>query len=256
MKKYLLVILAAAFVFAGCNKKQVNVKAEFEDLMTQLEADYYATNDNPEAQKQLLETAFNEVYELLEDNMGASYTDTIFMFMYAQFSAEQKAVLFDKMPQEFLEEESISKMHEMFLIEQEITVGHMYKDFTALTPEGEEISLGQFIGQTDYVLVDFWASWCNPCRRLIPVLKNIYAVQPQGHFQILSCSVDQDEEAWRKAIAEEEMPWPQAHEDAEHNGSDLYGVQYIPFTVLFDKEGTIVAVNPDEAKLEEILLGE
>ena len=129
----------------------------------------------------------------------------------------------------------------------------MYADFTAVTPEGEELSLSDLVGKTDYVLVDFWASWCGPCRRLIPVLKEIYAGQERSHFQIFSCSVDEDEAAWRKALDEEQMAWPQAREDATHSCSDLYGVQYIPFTVLIDREGKIVAINPEEADLEIIL---
>ena len=96
----------------------------------------------------------------------------------------------------------------------------------------------------------------DPCRRFVPVLKEIYASQPAGHLQILSCSVDQDIMAWQVALNEEQMPWPQMREDADHPCSDKYNVQFIPHTVLFDREGKIVAVNPEEPDLEEILLGE
>ena len=133
------------------------------------------------------------------------------------------------------------------------TASDMYIDFTAVTPDGAELSLSDLVGQTDYVLVDFWASWCGPCRRLIPVLKEIYAGQPAGRLQIFSCSVDQDPMAWRVALQEEQMPWPQAREDEAHMCSDKYNVQYIPHTVLIDREGHIVAINPEEPELETIL---
>ncbi len=131
-----------------------------------------------------------------------------------------------------------------------------YIDIVGLTPAGGELSLSSLVGQTDFVLIDFWASWCGPCRRFVPVLKEIYAGQPEGHLQILSCSVDQDVMAWQVALNEEQMPWPQMREDADHMCSDKYGVQFIPHTVLIDKSGKIVAVNPEEPELEELLFGE
>ena len=139
---------------------------------------------------------------------------------------------------------------------QEPTAENMYINITALTPEGAELSLSDLVGQTDFVLVDFWASWCGPCRRFVPVLKEIYAGQPAGRLQILSCSVDQDLMAWQVALNEEQMPWPQMREDADHPCADKYGVQFIPHTVLIDKEGHIVGVNLEEPDLEQILLGE
>lgn len=139
---------------------------------------------------------------------------------------------------------------------QEAVDGNMYINITGVTPDGEELSLSELVGKTDYVLLDFWASWCGPCRRFIPVLKEMYATQPEGRLQILSCSVDQDEKAWLTALQEEQMAWPQMREDAEHECSDLYGVQYIPHTVLIDRTGHIVGVNLEEPEIETTLLNE
>ena len=141
-------------------------------------------------------------------------------------------------------------------IEEQVVDSTLYLDITGLTPNGEELSLSALVGKTDYVLVDFWASWCNPCRRFVPVLKEIYASQPAGRLQILSCSVDQDIMAWQVALNEEQMPWPQMREDADHICSDKYHVQFIPHTVLIDRDGHIVGVNLEEPEIEEILLGE
>lgn len=140
--------------------------------------------------------------------------------------------------------------------QEQVADANLFTDIKALTPEGTELALSDLVGKTDYVLVDFWASWCGPCRRFVPVLKEIYNSQPEGHLQILSCSVDQDQMAWLVALSEENMPWPQMREDTDHPCSDKYGVQFIPHTVLIDREGHIVGVNLEEPEIAEILLGE
>ena len=141
-------------------------------------------------------------------------------------------------------------------VTQEPLAESQYIDIMGVTPSGETLSLSDLVGKTDYLLLDFWASWCGPCRRFVPVLKEMYISQPEGHFQILSCSVDQDIRAWKVALDEEQMPWPQIREDADHVCSDKYGVQFIPHTVLIDREGKIIGINLEEPEIEEILLGE
>ena len=132
---------------------------------------------------------------------------------------------------------------------------NMYIDITGVTLENTELSLSELVGKSDYVLLDFWASLCGPCRRFIPILRDFYARFGGERLEILSCSVDQDEMAWREALNEERLPWPQMRQDAEHVCADQYEVQYIPHTVLIDKDGHIVGVNLDEPEIEEILLG-
>ena len=103
---------------------------------------------------------------------------------------------------------------------------------------GTQISLESLRGKV--VLVDFWASWCRPCRMEIPNFKKMYETYHQAGFEIYSVSVDNDEMAWKRALGQENMPWPNVRDDKKVY-STLFNVASIPFTILIDKEGKIVA---------------
>lgn len=257
MKKRLFIVLSALLALTACHREKIDVKAEYEQLYEHATAAYEAAT-TMEEMEQVYNDLMDSTYLLLEANMGAEYTDSLFLQTYYMLSLEQRKTLFEKMPKKMKESEAIEELHKSFLVEIATSAGNPYTDFVSLTPEGNELALSELVGKTDYVLVDFWASWCRPCRQLLPVLKEIYATQPKGHLQILGCSVDKDEAAWRQALEEEQLPWPQIHDGREgnYNCADKYAVMFIPTTILIDKEGMIIARNPSEPELEEILLGE
>ncbi|MCR5051015.1 MAG: TlpA family protein disulfide reductase [Paludibacteraceae bacterium] len=257
MKKQLLIILCAAFALTACHKEKVNVKAEYERLYANATVAYDSAQTQDEMDK-VFQSLIDSTFLLLDANMGEPYTDSLFVEIYHTLSLAQRNTLFEKMPAEMKEKEDIAELQKKFLVEMATSEGNPYTEIMSLTPEGDELALSELVGQTDYVLVDFWASWCQPCRQLLPVLKEIYMSQPKGHLQILGCSLDKDENAWRTALAEEQLPWPQIRDGREGNYvcADRYAVMFIPTTILIDKEGIIVARNPTEPELEEILIGE
>lgn len=118
--------------------------------------------------------------------------------------------------------------------------GSVAPDFTLPTKDGEEIKLASFQGK--YVLVDFWASWCGPCRQENPNVVKAYNQFKDKGFEVLSVSVDQKREDWIKAVEDDGLTWTQVI-DAEGNVAQTYGVQSIPSTFLLDKEGKIIAKN-------------
>jgi thiol-disulfide isomerase/thioredoxin len=129
-------------------------------------------------------------------------------------------------------------------------------DFTLKTPAGEDLRLSSLKGQ--YVLVDFWASWCGPCRAEIPHLKELYTKYHGSGLEILSISIDAHTEAWKKALAQEQMPWQQVLDSYSGTGnySDIcgaYGVAAIPYTVLLDKDGIVIAINPEPHSIDKQL---
>lgn len=129
-----------------------------------------------------------------------------------------------------------------------------YKD-----ANGNPVSIDSYKGK--YLLVDFWASWCGPCRKAIPSLKTIYEKYNIKGFEILGISIDKDEKAWRKALTEEAMPWKQTLSPDINETMKLFNFSGIPTLYFIDKEGKIVAntsgFSPEfEAKILKILEGD
>ena len=253
MKKIFIALLAAGCLVACTSKKTAYEQYTelYDNVVAQLE-----TVEDRAAKDSIIDNFVTEGYTLLLENVQDVTSDSIVLNIFYMLSPEQKAELFAAIPAERLQMPVLEPVYKEYQIELKTSAGNPYIDITSLKADGSALSLSELVGKTDYLLVDFWASWCGPCRRLIPVLKDVYASQPKGRLQILSCSCDRDEDAWRQALEEEQMPWPQMREDENYICNDKYGVVGIPTTILIDKEGMIIARNPDEAELEAILWGE
>lgn len=127
-------------------------------------------------------------------------------------------------------------------------IGKMAPDFTLPDVIGKKVKLSQFKGQ--YVLVDFWASWCLPCREENPNLKLAHKKFKGKPLSILSISIDdqQSKKAWINAIKKDDLTWTQLH-DATKNVHNAYGVSFIPANFLIDPKGKIIAVNLKDVAL-------
>lgn len=133
-------------------------------------------------------------------------------------------------------------------------VGQKFIDFTIEQPDGRKVSLSDYAGKGKYVLVDFWASWCSPCRAEVPNLKKIYNKYKGDKFEIVGVTVGDKAEDSRKALAHDGVTWPQILNGGE-TLKNLYGRRYIPYTMLLDPDGTIIANNLQGEELEKHLVG-
>ena len=115
-----------------------------------------------------------------------------------------------------------------------------FLDFTASLPGGGTAKLSDFVGHGKYILVDFWASWCGPCRGEIPNIKRVYETYHGDRFDIVSVAVWDEPDDSREAISEEGLVWNQLI-DAGRIPTDLYGIEGIPYLILFGPDGSIVA---------------
>jgi thiol-disulfide isomerase/thioredoxin len=114
---------------------------------------------------------------------------------------------------------------------------------------GKDIKLSSLKGKV--VLIDFWASWCGPCRRANKHLKKLYEKYHAQGFEIFSISVDDSKSAWIKAIKEDKTGW--RHVIDEKNIATTWNIQFIPTTFLIDKEGNFSAYNPELGKLDDLI---
>lgn len=142
-------------------------------------------------------------------------------------------------------------------------VGSSSIDFTRKTIDGSTLSLSSLRGK--YVLLDFWGSWCGPCRKSFPHLKELYAKYKSQGFEILGIahertSIKSGKASWKKAVKDDALPWLQVMNDDEDisvfDAVDEYGINAFPTQILLDKEGKIIARYIGENKDLDVKLRE
>lgn len=169
------------------------------------------------------------------------------------FEEQEMMELVNQMPEGSLIPE-INDLKAEYQNKQKTAIGQPFVDFTMKTPAGEDLSVSDVAKQAKVLMIDFWASWCGPCRAEMPAVKEAYAKYHDKGFEIIGVSLDANEADWKKAIEQLELPWPQMSDlkGWECAGADLYGVKAIPATVLI-KEGVIINRNLRGEAIQEAL---
>ncbi|MFZ5941505.1 MAG: thioredoxin-like domain-containing protein [Bacteroidota bacterium] len=145
-------------------------------------------------------------------------------------------------------------MDEKLKAMKRVAIGEPYVDFSLPTPEGTPLELSSLIGE-NVLMIDFWASWCQPCRIANPEVVALYNVYKDKGFDILGVSLDRSRDAWLKAIADDGLVWHHVSDLKywECEGAALYAVTAIPHTVIIDRKGVIRAKNLHGPALEAMI---
>ena len=206
-----------------------------------------------------IDAKINAYDSLYISNSGKSIISVIALRnIFYKYDAEGLEIMLGKIDENahYMEEYKYmaTKLEQM----QKVAVGQPYTDFGLETPEGAILNVSDVHNNT-VLLIDFWASWCGPCRAANPELVALYNEYHEEGFDILGVSLDRERDSWLKGIETDGLVWSQISDLQFWNcaGAQLYGVSSIPHAVLLDRKGIIRARNlsGDElkAKVTELL---
>lgn len=214
-------------------------KAEIKKQMGEFEAKYYEAIKNS-----------------ISDNVGNDFGLYNLCNSYYYFSPEELAPLLDGYLAAFPTNTRLARIKANNDLSLETAVGKQFKDFEMADVDGNIHKLSEYISANEVTLIDFWASWCGPCRAEMPAVKEAYNAYKGKGFGIIGVSLDSNKEAWVKAIADLGIEWPQISDlqGWKCAGAKLYGVNSIPATVLVAKDGTILAKNLRGEAIQEKLV--
>ena len=208
-----------------------------QDVYEQVEGQYKAVKELPEFTKfaEILEKVLETpeilvemvAYELgyMKDNMTLEQLEQVF----GQFDVKVQQSKWGKAIRESIE------------LRQRIEPGRLAPEFTLARRDSSLVSLADYRGKV--VVLDFWASWCRPCRASFPWVREFYEEYREKGVEIIGVSIDENKASWEKALDEERLPWPQVIDEIEKGRSrvgGLYHVLAVPMFVVVDKEGKIV----------------
>jgi peroxiredoxin len=171
-------------------------------------------------------------------------SDSDFAFVDSVAYVVESDVAESRIKKEFIER--IEKL-------RKLAIGSQAPEIELPDPDGNPLRLSSFRGK--YVLIDFWAAWCGPCRREMPNVVRMYQKYGGGNFEIFGVSLDRRKEDWLKAIQDDGLKWPQVS-DLQYFNSEAardYNIDAIPATYLIDREGKIIDKNLRGKALEDKL---
>ena len=258
------------------NTKRSDLDRQGGAIITDLNKEIHAFLALPEAEQQAQEEAFTVLYQ----NKVDEYTDFLLqsiednkdnLIPAAQIEGFPSIVGYDKFDElmasgaPFTQHPFVvnykNKIDESYAEERaaenakKAVIGQKFLDFEEADPDGKMHKLSEYVGRGNWVLVDFWASWCGPCKAEMPNVVEAYKKYHPKGFGIVGVSFDREKEPWVKAIKDWGMSWIHLSDLKywKNAASELYSINAIPDNLLIDPEGTVVARGLRGKDLQEKL---
>ena len=192
-----------------------------------------------DGEKNFFDTVEKTIMGMVDENKD-NFWGPLLMVKYLSYLTKENAETYNSFPDEV--KNSFYGKKVQMEIWPELAVAPVVKQFVLTTEDGKEMNFAKLSEGKKYVLLDFWASWCGPCRREIPNVKKAYEQFKDKGFEVVSISIDEKEADWKKALDEEKLPWPNFRDKTV---ADQFKVKSVPTVYLCDAEGNIIAANEE-----------
>lgn len=244
-------------------RKLIELNGKYMVAMRSLESKYaqYTTQMPPVSVQNQIRAEYDSIMKARAteiENFVFTEKPGIVAYFASNFMLSEGDFSFlDKVDKQFYSQFTQSKYarehHKRVEVLRRTAIGETAPDIVLPDPYGKTVALSSLRGK--FVLVDFWASWCKPCRIENPNVVRMYNQYKSKGFEVFSVSLDDNREAWMKAINDDRLLWTHVSDLKKWNASVVptYNIESIPFTVLLDRDGKIVAKNLRGAELEKKL---
>lgn len=235
----------------GANDKMSEFMAQLNDFMGERRKIYQELIQSGAPQEEVMKYSNQANVELQDfykkniaenkDNIyGAYMLGNVAGNLYESTAALDSAIAAVKYAKNI---KSLESLRTNLSYKENTSVGKPFVDFKGKGIDGSEVALSNYVGKGKYVLVDFWASWCGPCRGEIPNLLEVNKLYGGEKFEVLGVNVWDQEQKFKESIQNEGMNYSQIFVTRDVNATEIYGIQGIPQIMLIGPDGTILKRN-------------
>lgn len=202
---------------------------------------------------------YESVGEMQEDFIGnnpASYVTPYFLSRTQHGKeVDELEIIVNKLDPKLNEVQTLIDIKKRIAKLKTVAVGQIAPDFTQNDADGKPVKFSDIYSKNELTLIDFWASWCGPCRGENPNVVAVFNDYKDDGFSVFGVSLDKDKAAWLKAVDDDKLAWDHVSDLAywQNAAAQLYAINSIPSSLLVDKNGKIVAKNKREEELRKVV---
>jgi len=270
MNRVIIIAAASLMLVAGCGQsakqtiadytaKSESFAIQYKENVQKIQSDSTLTDAQKgtmleELYEKTVSEMTSEAVKVIKNNPADSVALVALRDVASMLEPDELESTLNLIKGDIAEDELVVKLKDRVQAKKNTAEGQMFTDFEVVQdesdPEGSTVKFSDYVGKGKYVLVDFWASWCGPCKREIPNIAAVYDKYKGDDFDVLSVAVWDKPEDTKAAAVEHGVVWSQII-NAQRIPTDIYGIEGIPHIMLVAPDGKIVARNLRGEAIEE-----